>query len=44
MTFTESVAEDATLGWLESLDYAFFHGLDVAPICRSPCIPNAQWR
>lgn len=29
-TFTESVVEDATLGWLESLGYAILHGPDIA--------------
>ena len=29
-TFTESVVEDATLGWLESLGYAVLHGPDIA--------------
>lgn len=28
--FTESVVEDATLGWLESLGYAVLHGPDIA--------------
>ena len=27
--FTESVVEDATLGWLESLGYAVLHGPDI---------------
>ncbi len=30
MTFTESVVEDATLAWLESLGYAVLHGPDIA--------------
>ena len=29
-TFTETVVEDATLGWLESLGYAILHGPDIA--------------
>jgi type I restriction enzyme R subunit len=29
-TFTESVVEDAALGWLESLGYAVLHGPDIA--------------
>ncbi len=29
-TFTESVVENATLGWLESLGYAVLHGPDIA--------------
>ncbi len=29
-TFTESVVEDAALGWLESLGYAILHGPDIA--------------
>ena len=28
--FTESVVEDAALGWLESLGYAVLHGPDIA--------------
>ena len=28
-TFTESVVEDAALGWLERLGYAFLHGLKI---------------
>jgi len=28
--FSESVVEDATLGWLESLGYAILHGPDIA--------------
>lgn len=28
--FTESVVEDATLGWLESLGYSVLHGPDIA--------------
>lgn len=29
--FTESVVEDATLAWLESLGYAVKHGPDISP-------------
>ena len=29
-SFTESVVEDATLAWLESLGYAVLHGPDIA--------------
>lgn len=29
-SFTESVVEDATLGWLEALGYAVLHGPDIA--------------
>ncbi len=29
--FTESVVEEAALGWLKSLCWAFVHGLDIAP-------------
>ncbi len=29
-TFTESVVEDAALGWLESLGYSILHGPDIA--------------
>jgi type I restriction enzyme, R subunit len=29
--FTESVVEDATLAWLESLGYAVKHGPEIAP-------------
>ena len=29
--FTESVVEDAALGWLESLGYAVLHGPDISP-------------
>lgn len=29
--FTESVVEDATLAWLESLGYSIKHGPDIAP-------------
>jgi type I restriction enzyme R subunit len=29
--FTESIVEDATLAWLESLGYAIMNGLDTAP-------------
>jgi hypothetical protein len=32
MTFSESVVEDATLGWLESLGYAVLHGPDNTPV------------
>jgi hypothetical protein len=28
--FTESIVEDATLGWLASLGYSVLHGLDIA--------------
>jgi len=28
--FTESVVENATLAWLESLGYAFLHSPDIA--------------
>lgn len=28
--FTESIVEDATLAWLEALDYLVLHGLDIA--------------
>jgi type I restriction enzyme R subunit len=30
-TFTESVVEDATLAWLESLGYVVKHGPGIAP-------------
>ncbi len=30
MNFTESVVEDTTLAWLESLGYAVLHGPDIA--------------
>ena len=30
-SFTESVVEDATLAWLESLGYAVKHGPEIAP-------------
>lgn len=30
--FAESVVEDATLGWLESLGYAVLHGPDIARV------------
>ncbi len=30
--FTESVVEDATLGWLESLGYTVLHGPDIAAV------------
>ena len=30
MNFSESVVEDATLGWLESLGYSVLHGPDIA--------------
>ena len=29
-SFTESVVEDAALGWLESLGYSVLHGPDIA--------------
>jgi len=29
--FTESIVEDAALGWLESLGYAILHGPEIAP-------------
>ena len=29
--FTESVVEEAALGWLESLGWAVAHGPDIAP-------------
>jgi type I restriction enzyme R subunit len=29
--FTESVVEDAALGWLEGLGYAVVHGPEIAP-------------
>ena len=29
-TFTESVVEDAALGWLDALGYAVLHGPDIA--------------
>jgi hypothetical protein len=31
-TFTESVVEDAALGWLGALGYAVLHGPDISPI------------
>ncbi len=31
VSFTESVIEDATLSWLESLGYAIKHGAEIAP-------------
>jgi type I restriction enzyme R subunit len=30
--FTESVVEDAALGWLEPLGYAVLHGPDIARV------------
>lgn len=30
-TFTESVVEDATLSWLESLGWSVKHGPEIAP-------------
>ena len=30
-SFAESVVEDATLAWLESLGYAVKHGPEIAP-------------
>lgn len=38
--FTESVVEDATLGWLVSLGYAVLHGSDIAagkPAAETAC-------
>jgi len=29
-SFTESIVEDAALGWLEALGYAILHGPDIA--------------
>jgi type I restriction enzyme R subunit len=31
MAFTESIVEDATLGWFGELDYALVHGQVIAP-------------
>lgn len=30
-TFTESIVEEATLAWLESLGWSVTHGLKIAP-------------
>lgn len=32
--FTESIVEDATLAWLESLGYTVTHSPEIAPTCR----------
>ena len=31
MTFTESLVEDATLGWLGGIGWSIAHGLEIAP-------------
>jgi len=33
--FTESVVEEAALGWLVELDYAVLHGPKLATLCAS---------
>lgn len=40
--FTESVVEDAALGWLESFGYAVLHGPDIAASepAAERCDPN----
>ena len=42
MAFTESVVEDAALGWLEALGYAVLHGPDIAANEDVPCARREQ--
>jgi type I restriction enzyme R subunit len=41
--FTESVVEDATLAWLESLSYAVKHGPDISPTGDTLTLTLSQW-
>ena len=41
--FTESVVEDATLAWLESLSYAVKHGPDISPGGDTLTLTLSQW-
>ncbi len=45
--FTESIVEDAGLGWLESLGYTVAHGPEIAPgellAERAQLRPSSPW-